>query len=68
MLSILSIMFMSSIVLALPIHLTIADEDRQTSIFNSFALYFFCFIISILMFSFCIVSLVLIAAKLMKNK
>ncbi len=71
MLSISSIILISSImsfVIALPIQITLADEEKEPNVFNSIALYFFCFIISILCFSFCILSLVLIAAKLMKNK
>ena len=70
MLTILSIIFASllSIALALPIHITLANEDKENNILSSITLYLISIIISVLFLMCCLSSLILISTKFMKNK
>lgn len=58
---------LSSLAYAIPIHIAIADEDKQNNILNSMLIYLLSFIISILIFISCIFILVFFSTKFIKK-
>ena len=57
-----------SIVSSLPIHITLASENKEINVLNSITLYFISIVISVLILMCCLLSLIFLSTKFMKNK